>query len=298
MTVMKFSVCFLILNFLWTSSRGDTVEHVCDVREQCILPCTFKVGDEVVIHWILLKSGNIQAHSYFHNKDQVGLQDQRFRDRTSLFTDQISKGNASLKLTEVKLQDEGRYKCYTSTIRENKESFVNLKVEASFSGSSSETKLTCGTSKTPQMDLIWRFNHSQTIVDWKRTSSSYTVSEGWRQQVKDVSESGDITLKDLSSDQEGTYTCELSDAEETLITDTPVTLSGGKTANIHIWGTYMGNLHLLSDAEVTSNTILKLTEAKMMPKLGKANILGFIIMFFHIFHSIFQSNGCLSCCSK
>uniref|UniRef100_A0A3Q3A3T4 Immunoglobulin V-set domain-containing protein n=1 Tax=Kryptolebias marmoratus TaxID=37003 RepID=A0A3Q3A3T4_KRYMA len=66
-------------------------------------------------------------HSYFDNQDQLGNQDQRFRGRTSLFKDQISRGNASLLLRGVKVQDEGRYKCYTSTIGGNKESFINLK---------------------------------------------------------------------------------------------------------------------------------------------------------------------------
>lgn len=52
-----------------------------------------------------------------------------YRGRTTLFKDQIPKGNASLRLTGVKLSDRGRYKCYTSTISGNKESFINLNVE-------------------------------------------------------------------------------------------------------------------------------------------------------------------------
>ena len=36
--------------------------------------------------------------------------------------------------------------------------------------------------------------------------------------MKDVSESGDLTLEDLSSNQEGIYTCERSNNEETCVT--------------------------------------------------------------------------------
>lgn len=36
--------------------------------------------------------------------------------------------------------------------------------------------------------------------------------------MKGVSESGSLTLQDLSSNHEGIYTCELSDAEETYVT--------------------------------------------------------------------------------
>ncbi len=57
------------------------------------------------------------------------LQDLRFRGRTSLFKNQLTKGNASLQLKGVDFQDRGRYKCYTSTITGNEESFIDLHVE-------------------------------------------------------------------------------------------------------------------------------------------------------------------------
>uniref|UniRef100_A0A3P9KW40 Ig-like domain-containing protein n=1 Tax=Oryzias latipes TaxID=8090 RepID=A0A3P9KW40_ORYLA len=81
----------------------------------CILPCSFPPGDDLEIHWIKPTPTYTEVHSYYDNKDQLEDQHQRFRGRTSLFQDQISKGNASLQLTGVMVQDEGRYKCYTST---------------------------------------------------------------------------------------------------------------------------------------------------------------------------------------
>uniref|UniRef100_A0A3Q0RKU0 Ig-like domain-containing protein n=1 Tax=Amphilophus citrinellus TaxID=61819 RepID=A0A3Q0RKU0_AMPCI len=85
-------------------------------------------GRDIVIHWFKVP-GDLHVHSYYYSKDQLGHQDQRFRNRTSLFKDQISRGNASLQLTGVQVQDQGRYKCHTSTIRGNMESFINLKVD-------------------------------------------------------------------------------------------------------------------------------------------------------------------------
>uniref|UniRef100_A0A4W4GIL0 Ig-like domain-containing protein n=1 Tax=Electrophorus electricus TaxID=8005 RepID=A0A4W4GIL0_ELEEL len=49
---------------------------------------------------------------------------------TCLFNPQIAQGNASLVLRKVKVQDRGRYKCYTSTRKGNQETFVNLGVKA------------------------------------------------------------------------------------------------------------------------------------------------------------------------
>lgn len=289
--------------FLWTLNRADAVD--CVLMERCILPCSFQAGDEVVIHWIQVTTGGTPAHSYYHNQDQFTRQDQHFRGRTLLFKDQLSGGNASLQLTRVEVQDQGTYKCYTSTITGNNQLFINLNVDApvrkvnihqvedriicssegiypqpeltwstsppssfknittvqkteqqlyninsslivsvtdlvysctvsthknkrratlfkpaSINGSDIETTIPCTPSNTPLTGLIWRFNHSQIILNQTRAGVSYTVSEEWRQQVKTVSESGSLTLKDLSSNQEGIYTCELSNAEETYITNT------------------------------------------------------------------------------
>ncbi len=97
--------------------------------ESCILPCSFQGGSDSVIHWIQVTTGNTVVHSYYNNQDQLAHQIQHFRGRTSLFKDQISRGNASLQLRAVELQDQGRYKCFTSVISGNKESFINLKVD-------------------------------------------------------------------------------------------------------------------------------------------------------------------------
>eukprot|EP00064_Thunnus_orientalis_P026337 superscaffoldBa00016385_g26837 len=99
--------------------------------ESCILPCSFQAGDDVLIHWYNVKAVNTEesVHSYYYDKDQLTYQNQRFRGRTSLFRDQISRGNASLQLTGVEVQDQGRYKCYTSTSSRPQESFINLRVD-------------------------------------------------------------------------------------------------------------------------------------------------------------------------
>uniref|UniRef100_A0A3Q1FNH9 Immunoglobulin V-set domain-containing protein n=1 Tax=Acanthochromis polyacanthus TaxID=80966 RepID=A0A3Q1FNH9_9TELE len=62
---------------------------------------------------------NRSVHKYYQDQDQLEDQHQSFRNRTSLFKDQISRGNASLQLTEVKVQDEGRYKCFTNETQNN-----------------------------------------------------------------------------------------------------------------------------------------------------------------------------------
>ncbi|TDG97565.1 hypothetical protein EPR50_G00227160 [Perca flavescens] len=154
----KCVVVFVVLTFLWTFNRAD-IQVSCVFMESCILPCSFPPGDEVVIHWIQMTTKDIQAHSYYHNQDQLGLQDQHFRGRTSLFQDQISRGNASLRLTGVEVQDQGRYKCYTGTITGNKELFINLNVDAPVDKvdiQQVENRITCSSEGIyPQPELTW-----------------------------------------------------------------------------------------------------------------------------------------------
>ncbi|GLD54483.1 CD276 antigen-like isoform X1, partial [Lates japonicus] len=233
----------------------------------------------------LTRGGNLLVHSFYRNKVQLRLQNRCFRNRTSLFKDQIFRGNASLQLTGVEVQDQGRYRCYSSTNNKKEESFINLRVDApvskvnmeqvgnriicssegiypepdltwstrppsnlnlqnqtsiqqteqqlynivvlilsdtSINASDSETTISCTASNASitGFSLTWRFNHSQIILNQSRADISYTVSEEWRQQVKGVSKSGSLMLQDLSSHHEGIYSCEVSDAEETLITNT------------------------------------------------------------------------------
>ena len=77
----------LIKFFTWHVT--DT-EVSCVFMESCILPCSFQGGKDVVVHWILVTEGHLHVHSYYHNQDQLALQDQSLRGRTSLFKDQIS----------------------------------------------------------------------------------------------------------------------------------------------------------------------------------------------------------------
>uniref|UniRef100_A0A3Q4GSD6 Ig-like domain-containing protein n=1 Tax=Neolamprologus brichardi TaxID=32507 RepID=A0A3Q4GSD6_NEOBR len=121
-------------------------EVSCIFMERCMLPCSYG-GRDVVIHWHQVSAGDITVHSFYHNKDQLERQNQRFRGRTSLFNDQISTGNASLQLTKVEVQDEGRYKCYTSTDRGNQESFINLKIDG-------KSHMKCIHSRNPHLLLL------------------------------------------------------------------------------------------------------------------------------------------------
>lgn len=61
-------------------------------------------------------------------RDGVELESKHlsYKGRTSLFTEELKQGNISLKLTQVKLSDEGTYRCYVPGL--SKETTVQLVV--------------------------------------------------------------------------------------------------------------------------------------------------------------------------
>uniref|UniRef100_A0A3B3TMP5 Ig-like domain-containing protein n=1 Tax=Poecilia latipinna TaxID=48699 RepID=A0A3B3TMP5_9TELE len=126
----------------------------------CLLPCQFQSGSGSVIRWSNPSSaGDSVVHSYYDGQDQLGQQNQKFQGRTSLILDQISRGNASLLLKEVKIQDEGRYKCNISSSTGYKESFINLKIDAPVSDiriHQDGNRITCSSEGIyPQPELTW-----------------------------------------------------------------------------------------------------------------------------------------------
>uniref|UniRef100_A0A8C4NX30 Ig-like domain-containing protein n=1 Tax=Dicentrarchus labrax TaxID=13489 RepID=A0A8C4NX30_DICLA len=203
---------WVILSVRWTVSGGDT-QVSCVFMESCILPCSFQGGANVVIHWIQVTAGNTPIHSYFYNQDQYKHQDQRFRGRTSLFKDQISGGNASLQLTGVEIQDQGRYKCSTKTINWHKDSFIILTVDAPVRKvdiQQVENRITCSSEGIyPEPKLTW-FSNPPSNVTLENTS---TVKQN-EQQLYNISSS--LLLPDSVTDR--VYTCNVITRRNSLRT--------------------------------------------------------------------------------
>uniref|UniRef100_A0A3B3UUH6 Ig-like domain-containing protein n=1 Tax=Poecilia latipinna TaxID=48699 RepID=A0A3B3UUH6_9TELE len=149
----QFNVVFFFL------SLKALLTAFCVLNESCILPCELQAGSDPLIHWIHMIARETFVHSFYNNQTQLGHQVHWFRGRTSLFTDQIPRRNASLLLTAVKIQDEGRYMCRTSTSEGNKKAFVDLKVEAPVSDiriHQDGNRITCSSEGIyPQPELTW-----------------------------------------------------------------------------------------------------------------------------------------------
>ncbi|XP_056306784.1 cytotoxic and regulatory T-cell molecule isoform X2 [Danio aesculapii] len=145
-----------LLFFLWILPVTSADNRVtCVFSEACMLPC--KSNYHSIIHWYNDKA---PVHSFYRNEDQLAHQSEEYKGRTSLPSEsEINTGNVSLMLTNIKIQDEGRYKCYTANDKSNNEQFVSVSVEApvrSLNITLVHETVTCTTSGVyPEPDVRW-----------------------------------------------------------------------------------------------------------------------------------------------
>uniref|UniRef100_A0A669EKA1 Ig-like domain-containing protein n=1 Tax=Oreochromis niloticus TaxID=8128 RepID=A0A669EKA1_ORENI len=197
----------VVLAFLWTLTNGDT-NVSCIFMETCMLPCSSERGSDAIIHWFQLSAGNLFVHLFYDGHDQLAVQNQRFRGRTSLFPDQVSSGNASLLLTRVKVQDEGRYKCQAITRRGIKESFITLKMDApvrEVNIEKAENRIICSSEGIyPEPVLTWSTSR-QTVF----RSTTIVQQSGPNGELYNIKSS--VIFPDTKQDfTDMTYSCTVS----------------------------------------------------------------------------------------
>ncbi|KAM9396910.1 uncharacterized protein ACWYII_032464 isoform 1-T1 [Salvelinus alpinus] len=83
--------------------------------DNVILPCTYieKALKNLNIFWET--ADDVTVYSIIDGKADLSKQNSQFRDRTSMFSDEWTKGNFSLLLTDLKDSDSGSYLCFIPT---------------------------------------------------------------------------------------------------------------------------------------------------------------------------------------
>ncbi|KAK7880439.1 hypothetical protein WMY93_032927, partial [Mugilogobius chulae] len=282
----------LVLLWTWSLTTGQEESVSCVHGQKCVLPCMCHGGRVKFIDW---SKDDVWVHELSDiNEKGEGTktkeQDANFKGRTSLFPQEILKGNVSLQLSQVKVSDQGRYLCQAQSyteyftgkyirlavrapvnsvlmdfkgdhlicsseniypepivswspdsahqtqaqpmenqlfsarsslslkLRPPQQFTCNISTEHSWKSAtyslkspvqmSSDVSLSCSSSSSARVkSLKWTFNSLETILT--QTGADVSYSDTWRPFVERVSESGDLSLKNLSSKHQGVYLCEV-----------------------------------------------------------------------------------------
>ncbi|XP_047677961.1 erythroid membrane-associated protein-like isoform X2 [Tachysurus fulvidraco] len=84
----------------------------------------------MTVEWFKLYVKDSLVHLYKDHKDRNEDQAQSYKGRTSLFKEELQKGNTSLKLSALRVSDEGTYKCLVEDKSWSDDITVNVIVEA------------------------------------------------------------------------------------------------------------------------------------------------------------------------
>ncbi|KAG5265638.1 hypothetical protein AALO_G00244690 [Alosa alosa] len=165
---------------------------VVTLGEPVVLPCSFSVGNAwqpegMVITW---QRGLEVVHSFYYNRDQLKRQSPHYAKRTHLYHSEMQKGNASLMLENITMDDVGEYVCSVSSQLGSEKKSFPLKVAAPYSEPVLQFSVRSGSVKLlltagggfPAPTLHWLRDHedltnsTETDVTQDTLSGLYTVS--------------------------------------------------------------------------------------------------------------------------
>ncbi|KAG7236271.1 hypothetical protein INR49_001187 [Caranx melampygus] len=130
------AVAVFLLLTRFDAGESQTQKMVAMLGDDIILPChvgTERDLSDKMVEWSRADLIPRFVHMWRFQTNDLSDQNQAFKGRTSLSGDNLKKGDASLKLSRVKLADKGTYSCIIPRPNGNENSSVELDVGAASS---------------------------------------------------------------------------------------------------------------------------------------------------------------------
>uniref|UniRef100_A0A8C1PZL2 Ig-like domain-containing protein n=1 Tax=Cyprinus carpio TaxID=7962 RepID=A0A8C1PZL2_CYPCA len=110
--------------------KGPSGPLVAPLGSSVVLPCSVDEllsAEGLKVEWRRTGSETL-VHLYQDGKSRTESQQQDYQERANFFTDQIQHGNFSLRLDNLRAEDEGQYRCTVYIQQESGETVVQIKV--------------------------------------------------------------------------------------------------------------------------------------------------------------------------
>ncbi|XP_044040237.1 butyrophilin subfamily 1 member A1-like [Siniperca chuatsi] len=170
-TVFRFPECLLVFFLLLSAPCfegrhqvvGPSQPIVATVGDDIILPCNLEPAinaSDMTVEWA---RPDLDPRFVYVRRDGVELESKKrpsYKGRTSLSIDKLKLGDISLKLSKVKLSDEGRYRCFIPALGDSLVELVVGAVSSPFIVSTDRTSsgviLQCESAGWyPEPEVLW-----------------------------------------------------------------------------------------------------------------------------------------------
>ncbi|XP_041725849.2 CD276 antigen-like [Coregonus clupeaformis] len=133
-----------------------------DITLSCSFPPSENLNlNHLIVNW---QHGESEVvHSYYYGRDQLERQSVVYKGRTHLFEDQLTVGNASLRLSGVQPGDQGQYTCDVTDEQGSTQEKLLLLVAAPFMEPQLSVQSSCdsfiitlnSSQGFPQPNVLW-----------------------------------------------------------------------------------------------------------------------------------------------
>uniref|UniRef100_A0A671TL08 Ig-like domain-containing protein n=1 Tax=Sparus aurata TaxID=8175 RepID=A0A671TL08_SPAAU len=130
---------------------GPAQPVVAAVGQDIVLPCHLEPAanaSEMTVEWT---RPDLEPRFVYVWRDGVELESKKhpvYEGRTSVFSDELKRGNISLKLSRVRISDEGRYRCFIPDVGDSSVQLIP--------GNSGHVVLQCeSTGWYPEPEVFW-----------------------------------------------------------------------------------------------------------------------------------------------
>ncbi|RXN16537.1 butyrophilin 2 [Labeo rohita] len=214
--------------------KGPSGPLVAPLGSSVVLPCSVDQllsVEGLEVEWRRTDSDTL-VHLFQDGESQTGAHD--YQDRAHFFTEEIQRGNFSLRLDDLRSEDEGRYTCTVHIQQESGETVVEIKVNdverLRVSGSSHSISASAGEDVTLNCSVDSHITPEDfEEVSWKKTDEDEEImvlfylnneaspeasDERYRDRVEfftDEIPKGNFSLrlKSVRTEDKGVYMCEV-----------------------------------------------------------------------------------------
>ncbi|XP_050958748.1 ICOS ligand-like [Labeo rohita] len=160
--------------------KGPSGPLVAPLGSSVVLPCSVDQllsVEDLEVEWKRTDPDTL-IHLFQDGETQTGVQQEDYQDRAHFFTEEIQHGNFSLRLDNLKAEDEGQYTCTVQSQEETGETVVEIKVDVerlSVLGLSHSISASVGEDVTLSCSVDSHITPEDFEVSWMKTDEDEDI---------------------------------------------------------------------------------------------------------------------------